>query len=339
MRFSKEFTSLVSLLQRGLVNDGDADEMVSLMRRNFALSGLALGSDFSYVTWHRIGGDLGDWPRVYTALADQDTTVGPIRAAPPGSWFLIRAADEYHRRAPVFRAFLKEGFQDAAITHLGGLSGDGVSVGLYRERGARNFSDDDDAQLTMLHPLLARALAAKAALDTECLYSAPAEDLSDGFVFLSFPTGEVEWTTRSRRLWEKSLGPISDQGWKRIERALTRAALRKGPAPFRQHLTRDVAVEFVNVPPQPGQRHRMMGHFFRTPGLPDSVFEPEAQCPGEELLSPRQRVVVRLVCCGWSAPRVARQLGLSSDTVRQHLEQACLRLGAENRVDLARILR
>lgn len=58
--------------------------------------------------------------------------------------------------------------------------------------------------------------------------------------------------------------------------------------------------------------------------------------PNEDIcLTQRQIDVLRLVADGQPNKRIADQLGLSVHTVKLHLHNACLRLGARNRTEAA----
>ncbi|MEX0892007.1 MAG: response regulator transcription factor [Gemmatimonadota bacterium] len=56
-------------------------------------------------------------------------------------------------------------------------------------------------------------------------------------------------------------------------------------------------------------------------------------------LTPREEDVARLVAAGESNKRVARALGLSSGTVKQHLHSVFKKLGVANRVQLSVVVR
>lgn len=56
-------------------------------------------------------------------------------------------------------------------------------------------------------------------------------------------------------------------------------------------------------------------------------------------LSDRERQVLRLAAEGWSAQRIAGELHLSHGTVRNYLSEATGKLGADNRIEAARIAR
>ncbi|MCJ1902690.1 LuxR C-terminal-related transcriptional regulator, partial [Paracoccus versutus] len=76
-----------------------------------------------------------------------------------------------------------------------------------------------------------------------------------------------------------------------------------------------------------------------TPSFPDILPRPAAGLPPpvpDELgLTQRQQDVLRLVADGQSNKRIALSLGLSVHTVKLHLRNASLRLGAHNRTEAA----
>ncbi|MER3417682.1 MAG: DNA-binding response regulator, partial [Chloroflexota bacterium] len=53
-------------------------------------------------------------------------------------------------------------------------------------------------------------------------------------------------------------------------------------------------------------------------------------------LSPREREILRLLAGGRSAPAIARDLGISVNTVRRHIANLSEKLGVHGRVALAR---
>ncbi|WP_436644330.1 LuxR C-terminal-related transcriptional regulator [Microbaculum sp. FT89] len=55
-------------------------------------------------------------------------------------------------------------------------------------------------------------------------------------------------------------------------------------------------------------------------------------------LPPRSAQVARLVCKGQTNKVIARQLGISDQTVKEHVTNLCRRFGAQNRTELAALL-
>lgn len=71
----------------------------------------------------------------------------------------------------------------------------------------------------------------------------------------------------------------------------------------------------------------------------DPVLAAEAWSAEEDPLSDRERQILKLAGDGRSSGTIAAELRLSEGTVRNYLSEAITKLGAENRVDAARIAR
>jgi DNA-binding CsgD family transcriptional regulator len=337
---------LVALLQRGIVSEADLDETLELVRTIFDLTGLVVSNEFSYQGWLRLAGDLGNWPDVYTQLAHTDTTIEDIKLSTPGKWFVIQQAAPVHRKSAVYSAFESEGFRDVAIARLPSIQRDHVTMGLYRDRSCRLYATDDEDLLGLLSPLLARALASKSAMSLleRDRTDASQRDLpvADGWAHVTFPGGRVEWSKPALKLWRTKLGDIGQRGWARLERALVWAVRNRmdaaAAAVRAPRLLRDISVEFANLPPKPRETHRVLALFFEEPELTAADRDPSPLSPAEVLLSKRQRTVARLVARGWQLPQIATELGVSVETVRDHLRTVYERLGVGNRIELARLL-
>lgn len=343
---SAVLNQLVSLLQRGVVSGGDAEEMMSLVRRCMRAVGVVVSNEFSYRGWAHLNGDLRDWPDRYHQVKHTDTTMDAIRASAPGSWFLIERSDDQHRRTAVYDAFVDERFGDSAICRLPSTRGDHITVGVYRERGAGAYDDDDKLVLDMLSPLLARALASRTAL--AALERDPREDRAaalaavDGWATISYPRARVRWSRSARSLWQSELGAVGARGWTRIENALRFAAQNSAyttcDAVRAARLLGNISVEFAYVPPEAGEARRVLALFFREPEPAACDLDPAARSAAEELLSPRQRLVARLASRGWAIPRIAATLDIGAETARDYLRAVYERLGVSTRTALARLL-
>lgn len=64
---------------------------------------------------------------------------------------------------------------------------------------------------------------------------------------------------------------------------------------------------------------------------------PSADLSATDRLSERQKQCLELVADGYTSKQIARQLNLSPSTVDNHLNAALERLGADNRIQAARI--
>ena len=66
-----------------------------------------------------------------------------------------------------------------------------------------------------------------------------------------------------------------------------------------------------------------------------AVRAPSAGTPQPALLPPRAAEVARLLCCGKTNKEIAREMGISDQTVKDHVASQCRRFGALNRTELA----
>ncbi|HEX7006553.1 MAG TPA: LuxR C-terminal-related transcriptional regulator [Alphaproteobacteria bacterium] len=62
---------------------------------------------------------------------------------------------------------------------------------------------------------------------------------------------------------------------------------------------------------------------------------PDGGSPSRELLPPRAAEVARLLCRGKTNKEIARDMGISDQTVKEHVAGLCRRFGALNRTELA----
>lgn len=74
----------------------------------------------------------------------------------------------------------------------------------------------------------------------------------------------------------------------------------------------------------------------------ERVFSPEiqktlAKDPDPPVLTERQKEILKFVTSGLRNSDVARQLGISTDAVKQHLNAICNKLGAVNRAEAVAI--
>lgn len=78
------------------------------------------------------------------------------------------------------------------------------------------------------------------------------------------------------------------------------------------------------------------------PGVPLPSREPTPECdepPGYLSLTERERAVAHLLAQGLTNPILATRLGLSSKTVANYVSSVVLKLRAEDRLDVARLMR
>jgi two-component system response regulator DesR len=82
-------------------------------------------------------------------------------------------------------------------------------------------------------------------------------------------------------------------------------------------------------------------HALRRVAAGEPVLDPDhpRRPPGQASLSPREREVLRLAAAGGTNPEIARELQLSTETVKTMLSRVFAKLGARNRTEAATVAR
>lgn len=325
------YDTLSALLIRGIVDAGDATEMLALTKEALGLVGLGFSRQYDWEGEPWVGGDLARWMEVYPEVGHDDPCVEFLQRTPEGTWYF--AAREVVT-TETQRAFEREEFADVAIARFSGPNGELLPCALYRDRLAGAFDEDDHARLRRLVPLWAGALRTQSALAGMQLGDDSCPLL--GSVDVAFPDGEVVWTKRARQAFEQRLGAISTRGWRRVERALLRV-VRRSSAAIRQHrVIGGLSAELAHVPAHEGETHRVRLLIY--PAARPELGSADPRTPGEELLSKRQRTIARLMARGWSMPEIAAQLGIGTETVRHHQRTVYARLGIRRRDQLLELI-
>lgn len=331
-----ELRTLRALLIRGIVDDGDAEEMVDLTLRAFDLVGLGFSRDYHWSGNHLIGGDLSRWTDVYPEVGQDDPCGAFLESSPAGTWY-VAALQARHAETETYRAFVREEFADVAIARFDGPDGGVLPCALYRDRVRGRFDAEDIAQLQALYPLWAGALQTRSALESMSLSDEAGPSRSLGSVEVTYPDGAVHWNHRARSMFESEVGRLSPRGWTRIERALRRVvACFSGNGQRRQRLLGGLTVEVAHLPTQEGEARRVVVLFYRhvVPPLGSSA----PRTPSEELISDRQRAIARLVVRGLTLPAIAARLDIAPETVRHHLRTVFERLDVRTRSQLGELI-
>lgn len=118
-----------------------------------------------------------------------------------------------------------------------------------------------------------------------------------------------------------------------LEDSWVRAAFEAGA---RGYLSKAAAVEEIDG----AIREVLHGHFYVSPSATHALVGPLAPLTpsaanGEEMLTPREQEVVRLVARGMANKEIAHRLGVSVTTVRSHLRHVYEKLGRKSRIELA----
>lgn len=324
----------MKLTERGLVDDGDADEMLAALRAVTGVSGIILAQGPDISSWNRSINRPDEWMAYHQAHMDEDPTVPELTRLPPGQWY-VGTRDQRLRGSEFLHQFHRAGMADAAAAKVYSPFRDDLFVVIYRERRQSRFTDEDLLLFKLLYPHLAGALATRRALTAIGLASA---DGAVASVSLSFPSGELTWSTGGRRFMEERLGPMSPQGWTRLGRAVRRASQRFSSVSLggrSQVLLPGVRIELARVPPASGETVRLLGLLIAEGDDTPADARPS---PAEALLSARQVAIARDAANGMSASAIAEVRRLSVFTVRAHLRAVYQRLGVSSRQALARLL-
>lgn len=321
--------ALLALLSRGIANDGDADELVSLYGRAFEGVGIAIGQRCFFGDWSRVVDIDPEWMATHTRLIDQDPSERIVSAGPLGRPFMFsRDVVGSLRNCELFDAFTRRaGLADSMVQRFRiAIDGDVFMVVLHpKEVGA--FDDRHELLARALHPQMEAALKTRTALHALGVKGAPS---SDGHAIVSLPRGTVTLDARARLTWQDVLGPIDGGGWHRLECALARAVRdlhREGRRS--RTLLRSVVAELAWLPPEPDETRRALLLFYvqRDAGELDSF--------AAALLSPMQRKVAEHAARGMKNPEIADALAITTETVRTHLREAMRRLGIRRASELS----
>ena len=335
----RALSSLLALLQRGLVCGGDLEEMFRLYRRVFDLQGMVCGTLYSFDAGLARCEDVpADWQAAYSATAHQDVAPKWLAEAPPGS---VCLASRLEGVGPDLEHEFRDvhGWKDCAVSFMNGALGSFVSMGCYR-RG-KSYTDEEQTLMSLLHPYVSSAMSTQAALRS---IERPASETFDealqrfeGHVFVSWPSLELSWSERARELWLELLAePPSAALWGRVEDVLQGVVTRFVTLPFATRsvrVFRGVRAEVVAAPAVAGEARRFILLFVR-----EIEAARDEEPPILRLLGQRQRAVALGAARGRSLKLIASELGISLETARTHLKSAYRRLGVDSRIELRALL-
>ena len=332
----QHLTGLLELLSRGIVSAEDADSFVGLLRGALGVHGIGLVQNASYDAWNAAPGIPASWIVKHKQHEKEDPSSEILANRPPGTFYLVsRDLSPAELDSPLHSAFIDCGLRDAALTKLHNPFFEDLFLVLYRHDGQAQFTEDDRLLLTLLHPHLTGALATRRALGA--VRSPDSTGQLQAYARLSWPKKEVEWSERGRRLWTDRLGPLSAQMWRRIDRAVLRAAalfVSSRGGGRSQLIVPELRVEFAYVPPRRGESRAMLAMFQIDAEAPREL----PRTPAGELLTPRELAIARGVAAGQSLADVADQLGISRETARTYLKAVYSKFRVSGRLALARAL-
>ena len=337
MSIMRGCATILRLLDRGLVAGEDVEELMRGLREALGAQGAMVATSWAFSpTPHQVGVPLG-WQELYEA--EGLVEVDPARfltKLPCGTWFTDARdtpADFVH--TPAWQHFA-EFFSDVAVVQVGAPDDDRTTLVVHRERGARPFDEDDWAVMDLLSPHLRAGLGGLTA--RAALHARPHHSLDEvirscaGSATISFPDGTTKWSQKGAELWRRRLDVKS---LARVERMVARAALEAASRNTHSaRLPHDIRADFVRLEPHRRGERRTLVLFHVANGEPDLP----ALAPAEELLSPRQRQVARMLARGASLKEIAAALDIREDTARDHRNAVFERLGVTSRGALAALL-
>jgi DNA-binding CsgD family transcriptional regulator len=331
--FADGVEAILQLLRRGLMSDGDAEELFAQLRDTIGATGFALGQDLGYRGWGIFRGIPEQWMRDHTRLRSRDPSIPVLRCTPPGFWY---ASQREISRRPIDPEFADRFFASGlkAIVLAKVYSPFRDDLFFWMTRDDRCFEEPELALLELLYPHLAAALATRRALAFLEDGTAPASPS----VLVSFPGGAVQADAAARSAIERRTGPLGAIGWQKVTRAIATAAARFTLAAGGRSrwLWPGLGVDFAALRPEPGESARLVGFLIDE----DHFAPPPERAPPlvEALLSPRQLAVARDFASGMTVEAIAQARRISVETVRTHLRETRRRLGVHGRVGLARAL-
>lgn len=340
----QKLRTLLQLLDRGIVSGGDADEMIHLLKGALSLTGVVITDDWSYQGWNRTAGITAEWMQTYEQVNHHDPSVEILSREPAGRWWLLhRDAEADALQTPLFEAFKKHDFVDAAVSRLPSPIAGQLVLGFYRHRGSARFDEDDRLWLSLLAPHLQGALGTRRIL--AACDATPDENLDgalqriETYATIGYPSRELTWSPGAEQAWLQRHGPPGGHDRNALTQLLLRASdrfLHRRLGATTAQLDATLRADFALVPPGRRETHRVVAI------LLDEREGPRGTCgplnPAELLLSPRQREVARRIARGRSATEVAAELGIAASTVRHHLRAVYRRLGVHRRAELASLL-
>ena len=204
-----------------------------------------------------------------------------------------------------------------------------VHVALFRGPGARAFDDRDRILLRMIHCPLERVMQRPRALSAIRGEAAGER----GAVLAGLPHAlivgsTVTFSDAAIDLFLATLGSLAGRSVQRLQRAVLHAAAIGGGEAV--PLIGDLRVDFRRV-------DEGVLAIFRRAHVP--TLHGHWRSPAEQMLSPRQQQVARLVMEGCNLHQIATSLDVQAETARGYLKDVYRRLGVRDRGSLAAILR
>lgn len=333
-------------LRRGILSPGDAEEVLHLLMAATNASAAALATPMAWAGFNVSANVPSDWPRVYLPVRQWDPLLQRVCDPRVGGW--VRGHDDLahlHADNPCSQAFFGYGFVDCLGLRLRNIEGPDHCLALYRESGKPKFTLAERDALALLVPHLSAAFRTPTA--QRALHGRPNwQHRLRHAVVLRYPERTAEWTPCASALVVRALPEITPRTWPKLERALFRAArsfysdARQSAVPIVASIRADFAV--VRPEYSPGRAPSPSGglkstSFSLIAVLSESAAGPVPQSarPFEELLSPRERRIGRLLARGERLEDAAESCGITRETAKHHLKSLYKKLQVSTRVELA----
>lgn len=255
-----------TLLGRGIVTGGDADELMTGLMKLFGAQSAAFAQGFTFASWNAALDVPMSWLALHGRYERQDPSRARLANTTGETYLIDRDSSQSEKECDLYFHLRDQGYRDGLIATLYNPFIADLAMVLYRAEGARPFSATDEEVFRTLYPHLAAGLAARRAL--AAMQESPRETLPhvlgrlDGHVYLSLPSGTVTWSDAARALWTDALGLTGDAGWARAERVLL-ASARQFYSPFAggrsQLILPGLRIEWAALPPRRTEQRRMVG--------------------------------------------------------------------------------
>lgn len=322
----------VRLLQAGVFSDLEADELLAALSEVLAADAVVVTQQWAGFATSRSQGIPEGWPQAYAGLQHQDPSHAALASRPAGSWFFINEESGEALRSELYRTFRDQGFHDGAIARFDAPPGQ-MFVVFYRKQHAttRDFDRSDRALLALLSPHLARGFRCRVAV--AAWQGTLAADRHDALaqlphVLLTCRDRSVSVSPLAKELMQPLLAGVSQN---KLDLLLWRAA---------QSGRECALVGGIRAEPffRRGDNGQLKEILLMLSDAPAPSLSPDPLTPAEELLSPRQRLVARLIASGRTVDEAAALLDSKPATVRQHLKTVYDRLKVSDRTGLCRLV-
>ncbi len=329
-------SSLVQFVSRGLVSGADVEELLYLLEQVAGANAVAVGTSSTWAGHCLDRGVSEAWRSAYVRNRHYDPMMRSLQCNRPGSWLSVRE-DCVHLLDdnPTVAEMRPHGWEDCIGLRIPSYCGADHFFAVYRSLGSPVFSGHSRTLLTLAAPHLAACLGGLTA--SRALAASARETTGQAAARLKYTarftpgTGEVEWSVELRRWLERRLGRLDHAALAKLAKALEVAAHAYFAGSFgvAVRFVAGLVVDFAYLEPDSTGKVRLLAVAHRSMA---SLDLPEL--PAEQLLSPTERKVARLLATGKPVSDVALRCQISVETARTHVRSIYRKLGIETRAEL-----